>query len=253
VRRQHRSNLPLSLRVELQRLSRQASTYAAAREEWKRFLQRNAGTALKNELVDMARQRNRCAYCDDSRAADVDHFWPMSPYFDRTFVWANHVWACPECNRRKSVRFELVDGRPLVINPVDEDWWLHLVLDSATGIMVPRTLPDDSLDPRGVETIKVFRALTFESVIEGRLRSIRRLRDAVEAPIFGDDARSRYRGVASFVFVRRPNSRLSRGIQVQRVRHHGAACRQLSRPLDDRRSDESIRASTLRRCRRGKW
>lgn len=126
----------------------------------------------------MASSRNRCAYCDDSRGADVDHFTPIAYDYKRTFLWENHLWSCPECNRRKATRFPVESGQPTLVDPVREDWWRFLSLDTASGVMAPAFSPAGEESKRGRDTLDVFSALTFEAVIEGRHRAITELRKA---------------------------------------------------------------------------
>lgn len=187
MRRQHRGTLALQIRVELHKLSKTATDGNSARNEWAKFLNRNSGKALLDELIRMARSRNRCAYCDDSRAADVDHFWPLSPYFARAFEWDNHLWSCSECNRRKSNRFPLESGIPLLVNPMEEDWWEFLTLDTGSGVLAPRFDAAGAIDQRGTATLDVFKPLTYESVIEGRFRSIKRVRKAAQKALDSSD------------------------------------------------------------------
>ena len=178
MRRIHRGTLPLSVRLELHKLRVATADEAAARAAWKAFRKRKGSDPLVAELIRMAGARNRCVYCDDSRGADVDHFAPIDHDHQRTFIWSNHYWACPECNRRKSIRFPLdAAGQPTLIDPTAEDWWDHLVLDTATGVMAARYGPAGQ-DPRGIDTLEVFGPLNFESVSEGRFRSAERLREA---------------------------------------------------------------------------
>lgn len=130
----------------------------------------------------MAHSRNRCVYCDDARGADVDHFAPIDHDHTQAFSWDNHLWSCPECNRRKSTKFPIAAGEPTLLNPVTENWWSLLTLDTATGVLAPRYV-GGGFDPRGKDTLEVFQPVNFESVIEGRCRAIRRIRRAADAAV----------------------------------------------------------------------
>jgi hypothetical protein len=138
----------------------------------------------------MVHTRIRCAYCDDSRGADVDHFAPINHDYTRTFSWDNHLWSCPECNRRKSTRFPVVDGEEMLLNPVIEDWWEPLTLDSSSGVVAPKFDASGAENARGRETLNVFAPLTWESVVEGRYRAIAALKEAVELVLAHGDSRS---------------------------------------------------------------
>lgn len=193
MRRVHRRSLPLAARLELRR--RQASCSAeTAREDWRRYRAAVASGAAVEELRRMAGTRQRCFYCRDSRAADVEHFVPITEDEGQTFYWPNLLWVCPECNRRKVSRFPRQDGQPLLINPVEVDPWEHVILDSATGRLAPRFRVDGSIDPMGDTTIEIIAPLNFESVTEGRIKAIRRLRVGADAVlIHGDTSKTRQR------------------------------------------------------------
>lgn len=190
MRRIHRGTLPCSTRLELYKLGKSTSSASEAREVWKAFRASAKSRPLADELARMAHTRNRCIYCDDSRGADVDHFAPIDYDHDRTFVWDNHLWSCPECNRRKSTRFPVLEGQEMLVNPVTEDWWHFLSLDTSSGVMAPSFDSGGEENARGRETLSVFKALTVEAVIEGRYRAIAALRDAAEEAVTRGDTRA---------------------------------------------------------------
>jgi hypothetical protein len=78
----------------------------------------------------------------------------------------------------------------MLVNPVEEDWWNFLTLDTTSGLITPRFLPTGVEDERGIETLNVFKALTFESVIEGRHRTIAQLKNAAQAAVSEGDLRT---------------------------------------------------------------
>ena len=49
----------------------------------------------------------RCCYCEDSQATDVERVWPKNFYPDLVFTWANYLFACTRCNRPKANRCEI--------------------------------------------------------------------------------------------------------------------------------------------------
>jgi hypothetical protein len=129
-------------------------------------------------LAWMAGPRERCMYCGDSRAADVEHYFPKSTFPQRAFDWSNMLWVCTPCNRRKSNSFPVKLGVPLLIDPVRRDPWKHLFFDEETGLVTPRPHPSlDIVDPFGKATLSVLEdTLCRESVSEGRRRSGKALR-----------------------------------------------------------------------------
>ncbi|MFC3983208.1 HNH endonuclease [Streptosporangium jomthongense] len=127
----------------------------------------------------MSGKRARCFYCGDSLGADVDHYWPIALKHSLTFTWKNWLLVCPNCNRHKSDRFPTdSSGNPLLLDPSTRDPWKHLILDVHTGLIAPRYSEED-YDPIGEATLDVLHCLLNESISEGRLRVIKRLRRAV--------------------------------------------------------------------------
>ncbi|MCI0461002.1 MAG: hypothetical protein L0Z62_28985 [Gemmataceae bacterium] len=122
-------------------------------------------------------------FCEDSRGSDIDHFWPLAHYQERTFVWLNLLFACAECNRVKGDQFALdATGRPLLIDPTAEDPWDYLFYDSRTGNLTARFEPTTKREhPKGKHTTDAsVLPLNIEPVTEGRRRIQRNLRRAVE-------------------------------------------------------------------------
>jgi 5-methylcytosine-specific restriction endonuclease McrA len=187
MRRLYRGELPVATRRELRARQALCQDVPTARAAWKAFRQVGAASPVVDELRRMAGTRNRCLYCSDSRAADVDHYFPIAIDHSRAFAWPNLMWACPECNRRKAVKFPTAEGQPLVINPTRDDPWSHLVLDVGTGVLAPRFL-EEGLDPFGDATLDVIVALNYEAVVEGRARAIRRLTAAAQLVLADGDS-----------------------------------------------------------------
>lgn len=177
--------------------------YAARVGEGKRlFRSRNrAGNAAFREvrqvLRRMCRGPNRCMYCEDSSADQIDHFRPKDFYPDHVFVWANYLWACGRCNRRKGNRFHVYRGgvlplvpvrpaaaplaavprgRPALLNPRSENPLDRMMLDLGTFDFVP-TDPAGSLDrERTEETIAALGLNDRGDVVEARKDAFRSYR-----------------------------------------------------------------------------
>jgi uncharacterized protein (TIGR02646 family) len=116
-------------------------------------------------------------FCEDSRATDIEHFWPKAVYTDRAFVWENLLWACTGCNRQKGDRFSIdIFGDPELIDPTSEDPWDVFYYDSVTYQLTPRWIVDPAQEhPRGVYTLRILSILANEAVTEGRRRTQRNL------------------------------------------------------------------------------
>lgn len=121
-----------------------------AQRLWK--LQGNAAFREVRELLkSMASGMQRCMYCEDSAATDIEHFWPKATYPEKAFTWTNYLLACSGCNsNHKREQFPLdATGAPLLIDPTTEDPREHLVLSPRTGKYVHKSL-------KGEKSIDVF-------------------------------------------------------------------------------------------------
>lgn len=70
-------------------------------------------------LLSMCAGVQLCVYCENNEATDVEHIFPKKLYPEKSFVWANYVLACGNCNTRyKSDRFKVFmpSGSTTVIN-----------------------------------------------------------------------------------------------------------------------------------------
>lgn len=132
-------------------------------------------------LRKMAGSQERCMYCEDSRGTDVEHFWPIASYKQKAFLWDNLLWICTDCNRQKTDNFALDDlNNPLLINPTSEDPWDYLFFDSETAMVTARYQSSTKLPhPKGTYTISALPTLNYEVVINGRQRTKRNLKRAV--------------------------------------------------------------------------
>jgi uncharacterized protein (TIGR02646 family) len=178
MRHIHRGTIPKEVRIALKHQMVRCGDSAAAKQQWKTFRSTIACRPIVDELTRMAGVRNRCFYCSDSRAADVEHYWPIAIRYELTFTWKNLLWVCPECNRRKVSRFPVGDGGvPQLVDPTLVDPWQHFTLATSTGWVAPR-FHGAIEDVVGRETLNVLATLNFEAVAEGRLETVRRLHDA---------------------------------------------------------------------------
>jgi uncharacterized protein (TIGR02646 family) len=179
MRRVYRGELDLRTRLALRKQQATCCDSNAARARWNTFRQSTQARPVVGELSRMAGHRARCFYCSDSMASDVEHFLPITPDFHQAFAWANLLWICAPCNRKKSAIYPMKGGIRVLIDPTRDDPWKHVTLASATGVLAPRFSVEGVADRRGEETLAILDILNHESVAEGRRRSIRRLQEAV--------------------------------------------------------------------------
>ena len=106
---------------------------------------------IRETLRGMCAGEDRCMYCEDSSADEIEHVRPKSIYPDRTFRWTNYLLACGPCNGPKNNRFAVLSktqrrivevtrrrgapptapdaGRMMLIDPRVEDPMRYLILD----------------------------------------------------------------------------------------------------------------------------
>lgn len=115
----------------------------------------------------------RCMYCEDSCADEIEHIRPKRLYPEATFVWTNYLHACGPCNSPKGSRYPLlVDGQlhlpdgtaspppgiHLLIDPRNEDPCEFLSVDLlGTFRITPRRSLDSLAAHRASETIDLLR------------------------------------------------------------------------------------------------
>ena len=147
-----------------------AGSYALRVAEGKRlFSYRNRPSnitfrAVREGLSEMCAGAQRCVYCEDSVADEVEHIKPKDLYPEDVFRWPNYVYACGPCNGRKNNRFAVITrngradvtrarGAPLTsptpgesafVNPRIEDPLALMTMDLLGTFLV---LPRDGLDP----------------------------------------------------------------------------------------------------------
>ncbi|XXT22466.1 HNH endonuclease [Sorangium sp. So ce429] len=66
---------------------------------------------IRDVLTEMCSGEDRCMYCEDSVADEIEHLRPKSLYPESTFVWENYLFACGPCNRPKNNRFGVLSAR----------------------------------------------------------------------------------------------------------------------------------------------
>lgn len=158
-------------------------------------------------LQRMVGPRERCVWCVDSQATDVEHYRPKARFPEVMFVWENLLWTCTPCGRKKGAQLPLaVDGTPLLLDPTRQDPWDHLVFEPDTGQLVPRLDPKTGApDLVGDATCspKLLR-LNVEAVTLGRRRAWRALCEAVGDYLTRPDAEEERRLTAAVQEADRP-------------------------------------------------
>lgn len=74
---------------------------------WKKYTNSTDFQEVKDKLAAMCPGRKRCCYCEDSEAEGIDHINPKVLFPNFTFSWANYLYACAICNKKKSDNWAL--------------------------------------------------------------------------------------------------------------------------------------------------
>jgi uncharacterized protein (TIGR02646 family) len=59
-------------------------------------------------LAEMCSGAQRCCYCEDSVADEIEHIYPKDLYPEKVFVWTNYLYACGPCNSPKNNQFAVI-------------------------------------------------------------------------------------------------------------------------------------------------
>jgi len=147
---------------------------------------------LKTILARMCSGNQRCMYCEDSFADEIEHRRPKNLYPHQTFDWDNLLYACGPCNSPKGNQFAILNppfltgfsgitpkrgiapvppppGLDALIdqraeNPLDLIW-----LDFNTFRFTPTNPNHDSIEYWKAEyTIKLLRLNARETLVRGR-------------------------------------------------------------------------------------
>lgn len=155
-------------------------------KKWKSARQTLRVQSILSALRKMTGARERCMYCVDSHACDIEHFWPKSSYPGRMFLWDNMLLCCTECGRFKGNRFPLENNKPLLIDPTVEDPWAYIEFDPETGNLSPRfDAARQQYSGKGNTTVELLQLDRRESLAAGYVKTWKRLSKAVDAFLQG--------------------------------------------------------------------
>jgi len=80
-----------------------------AKQLWKSKNPASLFQNLKDTLSVMCSGNQRCMYCEDSEANEIEHRRPKSLYPLQTFDWENLLYVCGGCNSPKTNRFAILN------------------------------------------------------------------------------------------------------------------------------------------------
>ena len=168
--------LPDEAGTELERRQREFDQRRAdgewdATAAWDTARKSSALGVVRQTLREMAGKRERCMYCVDSHASDIEHFWPKAHFPERMFVWPNLLLCCTPCGRYKGDR-----SPENCIDPTTENPWDSLDFDSMTGNLTARWDTVANMpSPRGEATVALLHLDRREPLANGYQKTYRRL------------------------------------------------------------------------------
>lgn len=147
-----------------------------AKTSWKNARRKTHWFTIEvvSELRKLSGYGESCMFCDSSRGCDVDHFRPLSPFPNFTFIWENYLWICAECNRNKGDQFPKYG----FLNPFDDEVWKHIMLDQFGSIIANYNKSIKSSDQKAKNTIGILK-LNDELLITRRRNRLNNLKDLV--------------------------------------------------------------------------
>ncbi len=150
---------------------------AEAKRAWKNK-RRESFEGIRDELRAMCSGEDRCMYCEDSAADEIEHVRPKNLYPEHTFRWENYLFACGPCNGPKDDHFPILSattgrivdgsrkedapveppevGRMMLLDPRREDpaHFLHLDL-AGSFCFLPQPRRGCVAKARALKTIEV--------------------------------------------------------------------------------------------------
>ena len=189
MRRVERVSLPLATQAALRRRqdavdSKRVAGDLNVNREWKAARKSKPLKTVVHVLRVMAGRRQRCLYCCDSHATDIEHFWPKSGYVEKMFHWPNLLLCCTECGRLKGDRLPLSGGVPMLIDPTAENPWHYRDFEPRLGLIVARYDPAAGGEyAKGVATVQLLQLDRREAMNDGYLKSWRRVVDKLETAL----------------------------------------------------------------------
>jgi len=189
--------------MQLAKLQDFSSQVDTAKKLWKSKTPANLFQTLKENLSAMCTGSQRCMYCEDSEANEIEHRRPKDIYPLQTFDWENLLYACGGCNSPKGNRFAILNppfsagyqditpkrnniptppssGLDALIDPRRENPMEWLWLDFDTFRFSPMTDKLDSPDYWKAEyTIKLLHLNERDSLVRGRRSAFKYYRNSL--------------------------------------------------------------------------
>lgn len=178
---------------------------------------------VRSVLKGMCSGLERCMYCEDAPANEVEHVRPKSLYPELTFRWENFLFACGLCNGPKGNRFKLfvppggtyeheaarVSGSPIVAPPPGDSLLLdprvddpldYFVLDLGGTFLFVERHPVGSRERRRAEyTLALLRLNERDMLVRARKTAFSHLCNALRAYISDRESKAAPEDLAAHV------------------------------------------------------
>lgn len=152
----------------------------AIRNAWRKF---TADRPIRSQIELHLRKTSdsKCAYCENTCANTIDHYYPKLKYPAHAFAWENFIWACWPCNAAKRNEFPIQrSGTPVYLNPLTDDPAGFFVINRVSGLVRARPGLSPADRSRAVETIKQLK-LNRDDLPQRRLDAAKDLEYALAA------------------------------------------------------------------------
>ncbi len=171
---QREENTLAEKQKKIDQLGNYASQVTAAKNMWG---SKGKFAAIRKALAKRCGVMQRCQYCEDSAADEIEHIWPKNFYPEKTFVATNYLYCCGACNgthkrdqwavfsangnltklvrnKNEAVMPPWV-GPPVFLDPHLDDPFEFMTLDIDTGMFVALGAATDANYQRAEYTIEV--------------------------------------------------------------------------------------------------
>jgi hypothetical protein len=126
---------------------------------------------VRETLSKMCSGAQRCGYCEDSAADEVEHIKPKHLFPNEVFLWENYLYACGPCNGPKNNKFAVFD--------LETGNVVHITRLWAATATAPPTGDPVLIDPRQEDPLHFFELDlrdTFQFVPAFELNALERQR-----------------------------------------------------------------------------
>lgn len=145
--------------------------------KWSNFRSQKRGrfAGAGEELFEALKgwSHNKCAYCEQVAPRTIDHRYPKIDYPKKMFRWRNLFPCCSTCQERRDALTLDAQGRPLILDPCEDEPLDYLRYDDLTGATLSN--PTSPKKERADETRKAFSLHLYDGERGRKLANVRYL------------------------------------------------------------------------------